>query len=122
MALKSPREEQRLNRADLLVPRRTRSVRTRALLKADGANVEATKSDGFTALILSCENGHELCARALLEAGADLEAMLPSGTTALILSCQNGHDQCAHGHCSRLARKSTTPRTTGNTSEYHEIC
>ena len=39
--------------------------------------------------------GHDLCARALLEAKADLEKQTAKGWTALILSCQNGHDLCA---------------------------
>ena len=44
--------------------------------------------------MLSCQNGHELCARALLEAGADINYMPPDGLTALMLACQQGHEQC----------------------------
>ena len=44
--------------------------------------------------MLSCQNGHELCARALLEAGADINCMPPNGPTALMMACQDGHEQC----------------------------
>jgi len=36
-------------------------------------------------------NGHELCARALLEAGARKDAKTKKGSTALSLARQNGH-------------------------------
>ena len=39
-------------------------------------------------------DGHELCARALLEKGDDKEAVQNQGLTALMFSCQNGHEQC----------------------------
>ena len=45
----------------------------RALLEAK-ADLEATQNQGFTSLMLSCQNGHEQCARALLEAKADPNA------------------------------------------------
>ena len=45
--------------------------------------------------MLTCQNGHELCARALIEAKVDLEKQTAKGNTALILSCSNGHELCA---------------------------
>ena len=42
----------------------------RKLLLEKGANANAEKNNGYTALMISCQKGHELCARALLEAGA----------------------------------------------------
>ena len=38
-----------------------------------GANLEAQQNGGFTALMLSAQNGHDLCARALIEKGANGE-------------------------------------------------
>ena len=42
----------------------------------------------------ACQDGHELCVRALLEVGADINYMPPNGPTALMMACQNGHEQC----------------------------
>jgi ankyrin repeat protein len=65
------------------------------LLEA-GASVEfAVEDSGITSLMKACHNGHDQCARALIEAKADLEKMNQDSVTALILSCQNGHVQCA---------------------------
>ena len=44
----------------------------------------------FTALILSCQNGHDLCARAVIEAGASLEAASKDGFTMLMAACYGG--------------------------------
>ena len=46
----------------------------------------------MTALLWACTNGHEQCARALLEAGARKDATTHKGSTALSLARQNGHD------------------------------
>ena len=45
--------------------------------------------------MLACQNGHDPCARALIEAKANLEAQQNGGWTALMYACQNGHDPCA---------------------------
>ena len=45
------------------------------------------------ALMFAAQNGHDLCARALLEANADPETQTLKGSTALILAAQNGHEQ-----------------------------
>ena len=44
------------------------------------------------ALMSCCQNGHELCARALLEAKADPNKANNNGFTALMHSCQGGGD------------------------------
>ena len=50
---------------------------------------------GSIALMSSCQNGHELCARALLEAKADPNAENDNHVTALNLACEDKHEQCA---------------------------
>ena len=96
----------------------------RALLE-NKADPEKQTSKGFTALMVSAQNGHDqvrksqfeyvdscrqsLCAqfhtlsshhleqaaRAPIEAKADLEAQQNEGWTALMYSAQNGHEQVA---------------------------
>jgi ankyrin repeat protein len=56
--------------------------------------VEQAREDGFTALMLTCVNGHLDCVRALLEAGAPVEPAMENGDTALLLACQVGHLEC----------------------------
>ena len=46
--------------------------------------------------MLSSEDGHDLCLRALLEKAANVDATEEDGYTALMIACQNGHEQCAH--------------------------
>ena len=55
------------------------------------ANIEAQQNQGFTALMLSCQNGQEHVAHALLEAGADPNKANAKGWVALMYACQNGH-------------------------------
>ena len=43
----------------------------------------------------SCQNGHEQCARALLEAKADPNKAEDGGFTALMWCCQKGNELCA---------------------------
>ena len=45
--------------------------------------------------MFSCLDGHELCARALIEAGASVGAQNHDGMTSLITACENGHLSCA---------------------------
>ena len=66
-----------------------------ALLEA-GADANVTVVDpsagpGWTALMYSAQNGHDLCARALLEAGARRDVKTKAGNTALGLAKRNGH-------------------------------
>ena len=48
------------------------------------ATLVGTDSDGFTALMLCCQNGHEACARMLVDAGAAVDAAGSDGTIALM--------------------------------------
>ena len=43
----------------------------------------------------ACKNGHELCARALLEAKADPNVENKDHVTALNFACNWGHEACA---------------------------
>ena len=47
--------------------------------------------------MFSCQNNHELCARALIEAGADLDKVTDDGQamSALFVACSQGHESCA---------------------------
>ena len=47
----------------------------------------------MTALIWACMNGHDLCARALLENEAAVNSQNKKGWTALMYAAQNGHQQ-----------------------------
>ena len=66
----------------------------RALLEND-AKADATEEDGFTALMFSAQNGHDLCALALIEANANLDHQNPKKVTALNFACENAHEECA---------------------------
>ena len=60
-----------------------------------GGDLDAADYNGDTALIASCEKGHEATARALLEAKANVDAANKEGYTALIASCVSGHEATA---------------------------
>jgi len=45
--------------------------------------------------MVCCKNGHEVCARMLVDAKAAVDAAKSDGSTALMLCCQNGHEACA---------------------------
>ena len=70
--------------------------RSRVLIRFTAENTRSTEHElkGSTALILSCQKGHDLCARALIDAKANLEPTQEGNFTALMISCQNGHDLC----------------------------
>ena len=53
------------------------------LLRAGFADVNLANNQGKTALMVAAQNGHDLCARALIEAGADVNARDKTGATAL---------------------------------------
>jgi len=55
-----------------------------ASLLADGADVNAVRTDGKTALHLAVESGHEDVARLLIANGADIEAATGYGNTPLL--------------------------------------
>lgn len=59
-------------------------------LLANGADVNATDKDGYTALMWSCwENSNPHIIAILLGAGADINAQDDDGHTALMLACWN---------------------------------
>jgi len=50
--------------------------------------------DGYTALMMTCEDGHEPCVRALVESGAAVDVQMEDGATALMFASQGGHEPC----------------------------
>ena len=64
------------------------------LLLDHGALLEATLSDGATALFLACQNGHVGLARLLLERGADVNVrrLHDDDCTPLIIASARGYD------------------------------
>ena len=52
-------------------------------------------NDGFTALMLAAQGGHEAVAQLLLQHGADVAAAFNDGSTALMLAAQGGHEAVA---------------------------
>ena len=62
----------------------------RLLLEA-GADKNAAKQYGTTALMLAAHNGHLEVVRVLLEAGADKNAARQDEATALMIAAQDGH-------------------------------
>ena len=65
------------------------------------ANADPNKANdqGVTALMKAAQNGHDPCARALLEAKADPNKANAKGFVALMHACQNGHAEVS---CSTL--------------------
>ena len=61
---------------------------------------------------LSCLNGREQCARALIEKGADMEKPDNQGFTPLMSCCQKGHEPCACALLEKGASLKGTGRTT----------
>jgi ankyrin repeat protein len=64
----------------------------KALLSAQGTDVNATDERGSTALIEAARYGHDHVVRALLAAGANTKARDREGKTALMLAVAGGHD------------------------------
>ena len=67
-----------------------------ALAQECGADVNAAKQDGFTALILAAQGGHTATVRVLAQVcGADVNAAMQNamqnGFTALMITAANGH-------------------------------
>jgi len=65
----------------------------KALLSAQGTDVNATDESGNTAVIEAARNGHDDVVRALLAAGANVKARNKEGKTALMLAVAGGHDE-----------------------------
>ena len=62
-------------------------------LLAARANIEATNSDGWTALHWACSCGAEAVARRLLLAGAVVVSVTDDGSTPLSLAQEGGHEK-----------------------------
>lgn len=60
----------------------------------DGADIEASKKNGVTALHVAAINGHDDCMRLLLEYGADADAVTDCGSTALYIAVWFEHPTC----------------------------
>ena len=56
-----------------------------------GANVNYSRPDGVTSLMLAAQLGHIEVVRALLAAGANVNQANTQGATALMVAAQNGH-------------------------------
>ena len=71
---------------------RNRPLVANALLQA-GARVGYVRKDGFTALLMACQEGHIECVRVLIRAGADVNqaATDKHGNSPLFQASQNGH-------------------------------
>ena len=66
-------------------------VQVARFLLENGATVDATEEDGYTALMFCCENGHEQCVNALVEAKANIHAKNKDKDTALDIARREGH-------------------------------
>ncbi len=64
-------------------------------LKKDGIWVNATRSDGWIALLGAASEGHTETVKVLLQNNADISAFNSFGTTALMLAARNGHVKTA---------------------------
>ena len=53
------------------------------------------QAEGFTALMCAAQNGHDLCALAMIEANANLDHQNLKNVTALNMACENAHEECA---------------------------
>lgn len=64
------------------------------ILLAGGAAIEATGTDGETALHMAARSGNEIVVAVLIEYGAQLEARAAAGT-ALKIALKDGHKETA---------------------------
>ena len=65
------------------------------LLLEKGADVEAERDNGTTALMCAAHGGHEAVVEQLLTHGADVAAAMDDGFTALICAARGGHEAMA---------------------------
>jgi hypothetical protein len=59
-----------------------------------GADKEAKKIDGFTALMVASQKGHDKCVEMLLNAGCNINTLNNDGVSALAIAVQNEHIDC----------------------------
>ena len=64
-------------------------------LLINGAVVNATNAEGWTALMYAAWNGHTKIVQLLMRNGADVEAKNSAGGTALAHAIRNGHREAA---------------------------
>lgn len=57
----------------------------------DGADALHADDEGFTALHMACQEGHDAIAVMLLRKGAKIDATDDDGVTPLMLACEGGH-------------------------------
>jgi len=69
-----------------------------------GARIEAAANDGWTALMVAGQNGHEKVVQVLLDRGARIEAADNDGWTALMVAAANGHEKVVQALLDRGAR------------------
>ena len=67
------------------------STQTVAKLLARGADVNAKKLNGYTALMIAARYNNTKTVDKLLDEGADANASAPDGFTALMLAAEHGH-------------------------------
>ena len=65
------------------------------LLLEKGADVEAERDNGTTALMCAAHGGHEAVVEQLLTHGADVAAAMDDGFTALMCAARGGHEAMA---------------------------
>lgn len=63
-----------------------------AYLLAQGADINATQTGGYTPLHIAAKNGNEEMIQFLLEHMADINAVTDDGQTAMELAIKHGHD------------------------------
>ena len=58
------------------------------------ADVDFQHPNGWTALMVASQNGHDACVKALIDAKADVDLQNKDGLTALILAALWNHEAC----------------------------
>ena len=81
-----------------------------------GANIEATNSNGYTALMIAAGGGHADAVTTLLAKGANIEATNNDGYTALMLASQKGKTEIVKIIQEAQQPEATKPKTTEPTT------
>jgi ankyrin repeat protein len=89
-------------------------TQTVAELLARGANVNAARPNGTTALMLAARNSHIDIVSTLLDGGAKVDEARPNGFTALMFAARNGHTDIVSALLNRSAEvnKATSDGST----------
>ncbi|XP_065331736.1 ankyrin repeat domain-containing protein 17-like [Cloeon dipterum] len=94
------------------------------LLLSAGANVNATRSSGYTALTYAASFGHTDIVKLLLQHGADLDHESEGGMTPLMTACRAGHLDTVQFLMSKNAdvnRRATNGHTPLSLARAHEL-